>query len=195
MIGLGFVQYLQFRYQQGCLYRLKALGERHDMDITIEGFHSWMWRGLSFLLPFLYLGYFYQLYNAWALYQLSFHPGSEWQVKSEYTAVFNQMRSYLHLCYFFHFFLYIYIQIPVLSFLFLILFLGNTLTTSMVIPQKLRDKVRLKYRFTRLDKYFSTYTKGGRRYTLSGNIKLFYFIFYNFLFFINIISNRSFTIK
>lgn len=78
----GFVQYLQFRYQQGCLYRLKALGERHDMDITIEGFHSWMWRGLSFLLPFLYLGYFYQLYNAWALYQLISHPGSEWQVKT-----------------------------------------------------------------------------------------------------------------
>jgi len=76
----GFVQYLQFRYQQGCLYRLKALGERHDMDITIEGFHSWMWRGLSFLLPFLYMGYFYQLYNSWALYQLSFHPESEWQV-------------------------------------------------------------------------------------------------------------------
>ena len=74
------MQYLQFRYQQGCLYRLKALGERHDMDITIEGFHSWMWRGLSFLLPFLYMGYFYQLYNAWELYQLSFHPESEWQV-------------------------------------------------------------------------------------------------------------------
>ncbi|XP_057376435.1 transmembrane protein 120 homolog [Daphnia carinata] len=135
-VYISFVQYLQFRYQQGCLYRLKALGERHDMDITIEGFHSWMWRGLSFLLPFLYLGYFYQLYNAWALYQLISHPNSEW-------------------------------QIPVLSFLFLILFLGNILTTSMVIPQKLRDKVRLKYRFTRLDKYFSTYTKGGRRFTLS----------------------------
>ena len=38
----------------------------------------------------------------------------------------------------------------------------------MVIPQKLREKVRLKYRFTRLDKYFSTINKGGRRYTLSG---------------------------
>ena len=71
----GLVQYLQFQYQQGCLYRLKALGERHDMDITIEGFHSWMWRGLSFLLPFLYVGYFYELYNAWALYQLIWYPG------------------------------------------------------------------------------------------------------------------------
>lgn len=134
-VYISGVQYLQFRYQQGCLYRLKALGERHDMDITIEGFHSWMWRGLSFLLPFLYLGYFYELYNAYVLYELSSHPESEW-------------------------------QIPVLSILFFALFLGNTITTSMVIPQKLREKVRLKYRFTRLDKYFSTYTKGGRRYTL-----------------------------
>ena len=77
---LGFVQFLQFRYQQGCLYRLKALGERHDMDITIEGFHSWMWRGLSFLLPFLFVGYFFELYNAYALYKLMAHPESEWQV-------------------------------------------------------------------------------------------------------------------
>jgi len=138
-VYISLVQYLQFHYQQGCLYRLKALGERHDMDITIEGFHSWMWRGLSFLLPFLYAGYFYELYNAWALYQLISHPESEW-------------------------------QIPVLAFLFFVLFLGNTLTTSLVIPQKIKDKVKLKYRFTRLDKYFSTYTKGGRKYTLSEGI-------------------------
>lgn len=76
----GVVQYLQFRYQQGVLYRLKALGERHNMDITIEGFHSWMWRGLSFLLPFLYVGYIYQLYNAYTLYSLIFHPEATWQV-------------------------------------------------------------------------------------------------------------------
>ncbi|XP_063225094.1 transmembrane protein 120 homolog [Bacillus rossius redtenbacheri] len=77
---ISVVQFLQFRYQQGALYRLKALGERHNMDITIEGFHSWMWRGLSFLLPFLYAGYFYQLYNACSLYRLSFHPEATWQV-------------------------------------------------------------------------------------------------------------------
>ena len=76
----GVVQYLQFRYQQGVLYRLKALGERHNMDITIEGFHSWMWRGLSFLLPFLYVGYIYQLYNAYTLYSLIFHSEATWQV-------------------------------------------------------------------------------------------------------------------
>ena len=26
--------------------RLRSLGERNDMDITIDGFHSWMWKGL-----------------------------------------------------------------------------------------------------------------------------------------------------
>jgi len=108
-VFISIIQYLQFRYQSGVLYRLKALGERHNMDITIEGFHSWMWRGLSFLLPFLYAGYAFQLYNAYTLYCLSFHPEATWQV-------------------------------PVLSLLFFILFLGNTATTSMVIPQKLREK-------------------------------------------------------
>jgi len=76
----GVVQYLQFWYQQGVLYRLKALGERHNMDITIEGFHSWMWRGLTLILPFLYVGYIYQLYNAYTLYSLIFHPEATWQV-------------------------------------------------------------------------------------------------------------------
>ncbi|XP_018903076.1 transmembrane protein 120 homolog isoform X1 [Bemisia tabaci] len=108
-VYISFVQYLQFVYQQGQLYRLKALGERHNMDITIEGFHSWMWRGLSFLLPFLYAGYAFMFYNAYTLYTLSFHPDATWQV-------------------------------PVLSFCFFILFLGNTVTTSMVIPQKFSER-------------------------------------------------------
>jgi hypothetical protein len=71
---------MQFRYQSGVLYRLKALGARHNMDITIEGFHSWMWRGLSYLLPFLFGGYMFQLYIAYTLYQLSYHPDATWQV-------------------------------------------------------------------------------------------------------------------
>jgi len=121
-VYISLVQFLQFRYQRGCLYRLRALGERHNMDITIEGFHSWMWRGLSFLLPFLFIGYGYQLYLAYILYQLSYHPDATWQV-------------------------------PVLCLLFFIVFFGNTLTTSMVIPQKLREKVRLKERFAILNKY------------------------------------------
>ncbi|KTF71095.1 hypothetical protein cypCar_00048271 [Cyprinus carpio] len=54
---INFVQFLQYYYQSGCLYRLRALGERHNMDLTVEGFQSWMWRGLTFLLPFLSLGH------------------------------------------------------------------------------------------------------------------------------------------
>jgi len=123
-VYISMVQFLQFRYQRGCLYRLRALGERHNMDITIEGFHSWMWRGLSFLLPFLFFGYFFQLYNAYILYGLSYHPDATWQV-------------------------------PVLSAMFMLIFLGNTITTLMVIPQKLKEKVRLTERFSILDKYFN----------------------------------------
>ncbi|XP_026734364.1 transmembrane protein 120 homolog isoform X1 [Trichoplusia ni] len=77
---ISVVQYMQFRYQSGVLYRLKALGARHNMDITIEGFHSWMWRGLSYLLPFLFGGYVFQLYIAYTLYSLSYHPEATWQV-------------------------------------------------------------------------------------------------------------------
>ncbi|XP_045498433.1 transmembrane protein 120 homolog isoform X2 [Colias croceus] len=77
---ISVVQYMQFRYQSGVLYRLKALGARHNMDITIEGFHSWMWRGLSYLLPFLFGGYIFQLYIAYTLYHLSFNPDATWQV-------------------------------------------------------------------------------------------------------------------
>ncbi|XP_058803294.1 transmembrane protein 120 homolog [Phymastichus coffea] len=79
-VYISIVQYLQFRYQSGVLYRLKALGERHNMDITIEGFHSWMWRGLSFLFPFLFVGYFFQLYNAYVLFKLIWHPEATWHV-------------------------------------------------------------------------------------------------------------------
>ena len=72
-VYVAFLQYLQFTYQRGALYRLRSLGERaSDMDITIDGFHSWMWKGLGFLLPFLYLGYVFQLYNSYTLYHLSF---------------------------------------------------------------------------------------------------------------------------
>lgn len=112
---ISMVQYLQFRYQKGVLYRLKALGERHNMDITIEGFHSWMWRGLSFLLPFLFAGYTFQAYNAWTLYKLSFHKDMTW-------------------------------QIPTLSLLFAMLFVGNTLTTIWIVPQKMRERVKEQYR-------------------------------------------------
>ncbi|KAG2470962.1 T120B protein, partial [Polypterus senegalus] len=57
----SFVQFLQYYYQSGCLYRLRALGERNHLDLTVEGFQSWMWRGLTFLLPFLFFGHVFML--------------------------------------------------------------------------------------------------------------------------------------
>ncbi|XP_035523027.1 ion channel TACAN-like isoform X1 [Morone saxatilis] len=78
---IGFVQFLQYYYQSGCLYRLRALGERHNMDLTVEGFQSWMWRGLTFLLPFLFFGHFWQLYNSITLFKMFQLPEcKEWQV-------------------------------------------------------------------------------------------------------------------
>uniref|UniRef100_A0A8C5PWX1 Transmembrane protein 120A n=1 Tax=Leptobrachium leishanense TaxID=445787 RepID=A0A8C5PWX1_9ANUR len=106
----NFVQFLQYYYQSGCLYRLRALGERHNMDLTVEGFQSWMWRGLTFLLPFLFFGQFWQLYNAITLFQLARHPEcKEWQV--------------------------IMCGLP-----FLIHFLGNFFTTLRVVHQKLKTQ-------------------------------------------------------
>ncbi|KAK3550102.1 hypothetical protein QTP86_020674 [Hemibagrus guttatus] len=79
-IYINFVQFLQYYYQSGCLYRLRALGERHNMDLTVEGFQSWMWRGLTFLLPFLFFGHFWQLYNGITLFQMAQLPEwKEWQ--------------------------------------------------------------------------------------------------------------------
>ncbi|KAH0502247.1 Transmembrane protein 120B [Microtus ochrogaster] len=109
------VQFLQYYYQRGCLYRLRALGERNHLDLTVEGFQSWMWRGLTFLLPFLFCGHFWQLYNAVTLFELSSHEEcKEWQVF-------------------------------VLALTFLILFLGNFLTTLKVVHakfQKNRNKTK-----------------------------------------------------
>ncbi|XP_007189623.1 transmembrane protein 120B isoform X3 [Balaenoptera acutorostrata] len=102
------VQFLQYYYQRGCLYRLRALGERNHLDLTVEGFQSWMWRGLTFLLPFLFCGHFWQLYNAITLFELSSHEECrEWQVF-------------------------------VLALTFLVLFLGNFLTTLKVVHTKLQ---------------------------------------------------------
>lgn len=107
---ISIIQFWQFYYQQGCLYRLRALGESHNMDITINGFRSWMWRGLSFLLPFLYFAYMFQLYNAYTLYHLSLRPEcTEWQVF-------------------------------VSALIFFILFMGNIATTSLVIFHKISGR-------------------------------------------------------
>uniref|UniRef100_A0A8C4WT69 Transmembrane protein 120A n=1 Tax=Gopherus evgoodei TaxID=1825980 RepID=A0A8C4WT69_9SAUR len=106
----SFVQFLQYYYQSGCLYRLRALGERHNMDLTVEGFQSWMWRGLTFLLPFLFFGQFWQLYNAVTLFRLARHPQcKEWQVL---------------MC-----------GLP-----FFVLFVGNFTTTLRVVQQKFQNQ-------------------------------------------------------
>uniref|UniRef100_A0A3Q3WH04 Transmembrane protein 120B n=1 Tax=Mola mola TaxID=94237 RepID=A0A3Q3WH04_MOLML len=79
----SFVQFLQYYYQSGCLYRLRALGERNQLDLTVEGFQSWMWRGLTFLLPILFFGHFWQLYNSVTLFHLAGHEDcKEWQVST-----------------------------------------------------------------------------------------------------------------
>jgi hypothetical protein len=111
------------------------------MDITIDGFHSWMWKGLGFLLPFLYIGYFLDLYNAYVLYQLSYHPTATWPV-------------------------------PALAVVFLVLGIGNITTTSGTILTKFREKRnQLRYRFTRLDKYFWSHKR--RRNSVSQTNKKF----------------------
>uniref|UniRef100_A0A673AHH1 Transmembrane protein 120B n=1 Tax=Sphaeramia orbicularis TaxID=375764 RepID=A0A673AHH1_9TELE len=108
LCSLGFVQFLQYYYQSGCLYRLRALGERNQLDLTVEGFQSWMWRGLTFLLPFLFFGHFWQLYNSVTLFHLAGHEDcKEWQVF-------------------------------MLALTFLVLFLGNFLTTLKVVHQKIQ---------------------------------------------------------
>lgn len=102
----SLVQFLQYYYQSGCLYRLRTLGERHNMDLTVEGFQSWMWRGLTFLLPFLFFGHWFQLYNSLTLFRMSQLPEcKEWQVV---------------MC----------------GCSYLVLFLGNFLTTLGVVYQK-----------------------------------------------------------
>ncbi|CAB1415341.1 unnamed protein product [Pleuronectes platessa] len=106
----SFVQCLQCYYQSGCLYRLRALGERHNMDLTVEGFQSWMWKGLTFLLPFLFFGHFWQLFNGLSLFKMSQLPDcKEWQVLM------------CGLC-------------------FLVLFMGNFFTTVAVVRQKLKSR-------------------------------------------------------
>nr|CAD7399066.1 unnamed protein product [Timema cristinae] len=185
-VYVSFVQYLQFRYQRGVLYRLKALGERHNMDITIEGFHSWMWRGLSFLLPFLYTVYMFQLYNAYTLYQLSYHPDATWQVSVSTTLTHSTSRAttqtphgrlvsvqHLHTLpaelplhntwqvivsttlYQLSYHPDATWQVPFLALMFFVLFLGNIVTTSMVIPQKLHERMKLTYQLglDRIRKY------------------------------------------
>ena len=70
-----------------------------------------MWRGLTFLIPLLYMGYIFEFFNAITLYNLSKHEScDEWQV-------------------------------VVSALIFFILACGNTYTTSLVVYQKFREKL------------------------------------------------------
>jgi hypothetical protein len=128
-VYVAFLQYLQYVYQKGCLYRLRSLGERKEMDITIDGFHSWMWKGLGFLIPFLYIGYMTQLYNSYTLYQLSFHPLAGWQVPA------------------------------LSGLFFLLGAGNILTTSMTLPAKFSDSKDKLKYKFVRLDKYFWKHRK------------------------------------
>jgi hypothetical protein len=107
---IGSVQLLQYKYQTGCLRRLHALGQRHSMDVTLEGFSNWMFKGLTFLLPFLVVGYLVQGYCAYFLYDMYFmrHCNGEWQVLA-------------------------------LALLFTVVSMGNVITISLVIIRKFAE--------------------------------------------------------
>ncbi|KAF0872054.1 T120B protein, partial [Crocuta crocuta] len=109
------VQFLQYYYQRGCLYRLRALGERNHLDLTVEGFQSWMWRGLTFLLPFLFCGHVTDLRS---LFLISLAPLPHLRLSSPLSPPPA--------------------QVFVLALTFLVLFLGNFLTTLKVVHAKLQ---------------------------------------------------------
>jgi len=69
---IGVLQIMQSYYQTAVLRRLYALGQRFEMDVTLEGFSSWMFKGLSFLLPFLIVGYLIQAYCSYYLFNMYF---------------------------------------------------------------------------------------------------------------------------
>lgn len=69
-----------------------------------------MLRGLSFLLPFLFFGYFWELYNSYLLFTLIRSGHTEWQVYA-------------------------------LCGIFFVLFLGNFLTTYVVIREKFAHRL------------------------------------------------------
>ncbi|XP_057295052.1 ion channel TACAN-like [Hydractinia symbiolongicarpus] len=110
---LSFVQFLQYHYQHGMLYRMRALGRGSNMDLTQDVFRSYMLKGLTFLVPFLVAGYIFQLYNGYVLYRLSQHEECrEWQVLAS-------------------------------SLLFFVIAVGNIYTLAVVLRQKATSTIRL----------------------------------------------------
>jgi len=79
---LACVSFMQFYYQKGCLYRLYSLGySKNKMDVTVDGFVSFMWKGLGFLIPFLILSYLCELGLTYRLIKIYIDPlkCQEWQ--------------------------------------------------------------------------------------------------------------------
>jgi hypothetical protein len=113
---ISYVQVLLYYYQKGLLYRLRALGDSDELQITIEGFQHWMLRGLSFLAPFLFIGYIFEFYNAYVIYNLSIDPEMEpnpdWQF-----------------------------MLKILAGIFFVFSLGNSLTMYSVIRRKIRERI------------------------------------------------------
>uniref|UniRef100_A0A674EWT0 Transmembrane protein 120B n=1 Tax=Salmo trutta TaxID=8032 RepID=A0A674EWT0_SALTR len=73
----SFVQFLQYYYQSGCLYRLRALGERNQLDLTVGKMSSFS----TELFSLQSHSQFWQLYNALTLFRLAGHKDcKEWQV-------------------------------------------------------------------------------------------------------------------
>ncbi|KAL5252638.1 hypothetical protein ACHWQZ_G015429 [Mnemiopsis leidyi] len=64
-------QVLQFYYQAGSLYKLRALGRATHMEVSAEGLRVKTYTDLQFLTPFFILLYIFQSYNGYMLWQLA----------------------------------------------------------------------------------------------------------------------------
>uniref|UniRef100_A0ABI7WFB9 Transmembrane protein 120A n=1 Tax=Felis catus TaxID=9685 RepID=A0ABI7WFB9_FELCA len=106
-----FLSGVMLTWPDGLMYQ-KFRNQFLSFSMYQKGFQSWMWRGLTFLLPFLFFGHFWQLFNALTLFNLARDPEcKEWQVL---------------MC----------------GFPFLLLFLGNFFTTLRVVHQKFHSQRR-----------------------------------------------------
>lgn len=138
---MSYVQVLLYYYQKGLLYRLRALGYSDELQITIEGFQSYMLRGLTFLAPFLFCGYLFQLYNAYVIYNLSItpsvEPNADWRI-----------------------------ILKLLALIFFVLFLGNFITMFMVIRHKIHQYLPgiqwLQHRYERIKTLLLTLVRSAK---------------------------------
>ncbi|CAM4551961.1 unnamed protein product [Leuciscus chuanchicus] len=89
----SFVQCLQYYYQSGCLYRLKALGERHNLDLTVGALND-VWDFTESYLLSVWQNRFYVyttaavLIGVWCIVNMLFkktktvNPVNPWPYKS-----------------------------------------------------------------------------------------------------------------